>query len=187
MSFSDPLQEPDTSKQLTLCLTHNEAFYSCTPLAHILFLSFSLTASTTVLLNSYISSYTHHLPARQFENDVGQLVSEKNQWNIQPSSYELTVPTADVQCFDNDLTCLPLQQPLFFLFYRWAWRSTEENVHQMDKCTVLQGNVKHCRPAQCNSKPLKNAYKSISDEKLSLEIFVFETSCDRPEPEGLCS
>ena len=25
MSYSDPLQEPGTSKQLTLCLTHNEA------------------------------------------------------------------------------------------------------------------------------------------------------------------
>lgn len=27
------------------------------------------------------------------------------------------------------------------LFHRWAWRSSEENFYQMDKRTVLQGNV----------------------------------------------
>lgn len=29
-----------------------------------------------------------------------------------------------------------------FLFHRWARFSTEKNIYQMDKCTVLQGNVK---------------------------------------------
>ncbi len=102
-----------------------------------------------MLLSSDASSYNHHLPACQCECEFGQLAPEINQW-------KWTVDNVLCCHYKTDHTCCCFFQlsnkPPPSLFHRWAWCSTEENIHQMDKCTVLQGNVKDYWTVQVNAK-----------------------------------